>query len=177
MTADELFGAVEQRLEQEDWLGAIAAVHGHDALVASDARLSWDVGWAHYKISSLRRAEQHLGDAVALDPGWAVAHFGHGVILRELERTADAEQALRRSLALRDGHLPRLILSVMYLGLGRDAEAEAVQREGVERRPDDPRRVHALGNLLWDLGRTEEAEACYAAARALPPRPSKPARP
>ena len=46
--------------------------------------------------------------------------------------------------------------------------AEAVHKEGVRLKPDDPERLEAYADFLSDVGRNEEAEGLYVAGPEMP---------
>ena len=156
-------------MDAENWRAAVDVATQACEIVWQDAVLSWNVGWAYFKLDELEKAELFMRRAVELDPHDAGSHWGLGVVLSSAARHHDAESCFLQSLRLRETHDARLHLAVMYLNIGRHSDAERVLREGVEVRPDHRERVESLANMLYDLGRTSEAEECYARARLLVP--------
>ena len=81
-----------------------------------------------------------------------------GLLYSRQGRLGEAERAYRRALALDPWFGPALInLADLYRATERDAQAETLLREAVERLPDDPAARHSLGLTLVRQGRHEEA--------------------
>lgn len=168
--AGSLLSKMMDASHNEDWEGVLAVAAAHKTIVGSDFELSWNVGWARFKLGQLEKAREHLQRATQLAPQKATGFWALGVVLRELGEYPEAETALLRALSIRDGFLPRLTLGILYLDTGRDADAVAIHREGVRLKPQHRERVEGLANMLWDLGRHEEAEELYQRAKDLPTR-------
>ena len=108
--------------------------------------------------------------AVALRPGFAVAHANLGLLLVAMHRHAEAEPTLRVAVSLipRDAAL-RNALGVAQEALQRYADAEQTYRAALEANPGLAE-VHAnLGNCLRRLGRVVEAETHLVRATELKP--------
>lgn len=152
--------------DQERWDEAIALAER----AGDDYEVLWSKGWALYKLGRFSEAIRALDAAVASAPEseQAVAHGARGVVFNALGDTRNAELDLRRSLELRDGYLARQALAVVLLREGRGEEAEAVLREGVQRKPGSRKRLEALADILSDLGREDEAEPWRTRAKHLP---------
>jgi tetratricopeptide (TPR) repeat protein len=115
-------------------------------------------------------AEAAYRKALALQPGWALAHSNLGSVLREQKRPAEAEAACRQALALRpDYALGHNNLGVALLDLKRPAEAEAACRRALALQPDYATAYNNLGLALLDQKRPAEAEAACRQAIALRP--------
>ncbi len=100
--------------------------------------------------------------ALRLDGSCAEAHNNHGAALKTLGRLDQAEQSLRRAVALRPGYLEALGNLGNVLKLRGDA-AGAVDcyRQVLERQPDNATVCSNLGNALLALGHVEQAAECY----------------
>jgi Flp pilus assembly protein TadD len=97
-------------------------------------------------------------DAERMEPDLAVAHYGEGLALYQLQRHAEAEPALLRAVELD----PEQALYHVYLGrvlgkLDRQEEAEGVFRRATVLEPIDPEGWRGLGLTLYNLGRGAEA--------------------
>ena len=83
-----------------------------------------------------------------------------GVADLKLWRTAEAEQAFRKSIELSDGQYaePLLALGAVLNYQGKFAEAEEVSRKGLELNPTNWSGHYSLGWALFNLNRLDEAE-------------------
>ena len=115
-------------------------------------------------------AEGHLREALRLDPAFADAHNGLGLVHYHYGRVAEAENCFRGCLRLTPDHPgARVNLAITLQSRGRLEEAEEYYRDAL-RVGADPAQVHNnLSVLLRELGRTAEAEAsCREALRVRP---------
>jgi protein O-GlcNAc transferase len=105
------------------------------------------------------QSEECLRQALAIEPGFAPAHFTLGNLLRRLGRLEEAEQSYRGAVALRpDIAITHHGLALTLTDLGRLDEAEQSYRAALKLDPTLPQAHSSLGNALWQLGRLEEAE-------------------
>jgi len=115
-------------------------------------------------------AEAAYREAVRLDSGYLMAHYGLGCVFRNTGRLPEAETSYREAIRLNPGNF------YGYNGLGvvlRDTKrypgAEAAFREAVRLNPGNFHGYNGLGTVLYDVKRYSEAEAAYREAiRALP---------
>lgn len=128
---------------------------------------------------SLHDAIRIFGQAVELDPSYALAYSGiaDAELLRvsyanvPLERAKEAaERAIARALTLDD----RLAEAYASLGLlrahdGQPGAAEQAYRKAIELNPDYPMAQMWLGGLLMDQGRLRDANMAFSRARNLDP--------
>jgi Flp pilus assembly protein TadD len=85
-------------------------------------------------------------------------------------QAADSEAELEAALKLRPGYAPAIVnLADLYRLTGRDAEGEAVLRDGLARSPQSASLHHALGLALVRLKRIDEAITSLRTARELEP--------
>ena len=97
-----------------------------------------------------------------------------GTFYARRERVEAAEEALRSAIALEPRHVPAYVnLADLYRSHARDAEGEAILREGLAIMPDDPTLHHVLGLTLVRLKRPEDALAELARAAALAPQDAR----
>ncbi len=117
--------------------------------------------------------EQALNEYLAvlrMDADRPEAQANLGVVLGAMGDLQGAEQAFGESLRLSPWFAQAIVnLADLYRATGRDAEGEALLRDGVERLPDSADLYHALGLLLVRERRIDEALDALAAAARLRP--------
>jgi tetratricopeptide (TPR) repeat protein len=150
-------------MRQERWHEALQLLAGAAQLVNEDYSLTWNQGWALMRCNDAVAATRAFERATMLDPKNQIGFWGLGLAQRESGHLAEAELSLLRAIALRESAPARLALANLYIQLGRSAEAEMIQREGVRLHPDYPRDGFLLRR---GRGRTNET-----AALLLPPSP------
>ncbi len=165
--AKELNTRAEAIMAEDRWREAIEIIEAEPRLLKADASLSWNLGWAYFKLDDYAAAERHLARARRLQPGWAVAWWALGEVQRWAGHFADAERNLKRALELRDGALRRLSLAITLMKQGRFAEAEQIHLKGLELKPESAERWQNYGSFLEDVGRKREAAEAYKKARWL----------
>ncbi len=91
-----------------------------------------------------------------------LAYYGLGLAYRRLERTTEAQAALRQAIALRPGD-PDLLrdLGVSYFDAGKMSEALAALRQALAARPDDAAAIYYLGRASQEAGDLDTALASY----------------
>ena len=115
-------------------------------------------------------AEAAYREAVRLDSGYSMAHYGLGCVFRNTGRLPEAETAYREAIRLNPGNF------YGYNGLGvvlRDKKlypaAEAAFRQAIRLNHGNFHGYNGLGTVLYEMKRYSEAEAAYREAiRALP---------
>jgi Flp pilus assembly protein TadD len=111
-----------------------------------------NLGNALAMLERFTEAEAAFRNALRTDPHFADALFNLGNILRQQEKLADAENAYRRVIALNPIHVGALNnLGNMLCLRGREQDAADA--------------FLALGDVLQDLGRTQDAAASTASRR------------
>ena len=119
------------------------------------------------------RALSLLGDAIALDPEFAMAHFERGVLLRERSAPRDQVQAavtLAYEHRARLTPRKRLLTAALYHGtvtLDEPAEENAY-REVLDTHPDDPTALNHLGLILEGRGEFDAAARMLERALSTP---------
>ncbi len=153
-------------MQAERWHDALALAESNLRAVSDNFDLSWNLGWVLIKLERYHDSLAHFERAEELDGTSPIAPWAEGVALCELERLEEAEAPLLRALALKDSHLPRQTLALVYLKGGRAEDAERVHLEGLcEKRTRE--RLQNYAAFLGDTGReSEEREVLSEAAGA-----------
>lgn len=154
----------ESLMQAERWAEAIALIQSESSYLRN-SDLSWDLGWAYFKLGDYDAAELHLTRATQLTPTRAAAWWALGIAQREHGLLADAERNLKHSLSLRDSSNARSALALTLMERGKIAEAEQVHLTGLEREPESAKRWKSYACFLDDLGRMQEADVAYRKAR------------
>jgi len=171
--AAKLNGRIQAVMQTEDWLGAIDLVQNHTETVQTHWELSWNLGWAYFKLDRFKEARKCLLTAARLAPDNPVCNWALGLVRRRLKNYKAAEVALRRSLRIRDSYIARMVLALTYMEQGKIDEAEHVHVEGLRLRPNGER-YKAYADFLSDVGREEEAQHLYRKARRLRAKKNRP---
>ncbi|MCB1764564.1 MAG: tetratricopeptide repeat protein [Candidatus Competibacteraceae bacterium] len=174
-------GCLEARLSlgelldaQDRWDDALAILQPALALASDHAEFAAQV---HYAIAhalfaqrQLREAEQHLREAVRLDPAYSGAHNGLGNLLRDQSRLEEALVCYQTAVMLRPNQ-PEFHsnLGNVLRELGQLSAAETAYREALRLQPDYADAWSNLGNLLVDCARPQEAIEAYRRAIELAP--------
>ncbi len=164
--AAKLNARIQAVMQTEDWLGAIELVQNHSETVQSHWELSWNLGWAYFKLDRFKEARKYLLTAVRLAPENPVCHWSLGIVRRSLGNHKAAEVALKRALRIRDSYLARIALALTYMDQDKLDEAEDVHLEGLRLKPT-AERYKAYADFLSDVGREDEAQRIYRKARRL----------
>jgi Flp pilus assembly protein TadD len=165
MEADvELNERAQSLMQDERWSDAIALIES-DSLHLTNADLSWNAGWAHFKLGNYDDAVLHLTRATQLAPTRAAAWWALGTAQREHGSLDEAERNLKHALTLKDSSNSRSALALVLMQRGKLREAEQIHLTGLELRPDSPERWRSYACFLDDVGRMQEADAAYKKAR------------
>jgi tetratricopeptide (TPR) repeat protein len=162
-----LHDAVQAHLERQEWAEATSLLEARNEQVAGSFELSWNHGWALYKLDDFEGAIARLGRAAELEPESPVALWALGLVYAQLDEAEVAEDFLKRSLAARESFPARFELGFLYHRQGRTAEARAAHERNVELHPLSPEAHLALADFLADIGREEDAAEHYAHAERL----------
>ncbi len=163
---EDLAAQLSDLMQAERWHDALALAESNLGAVIEDFDLSWNVGWVLVKLERYDDSLPHFERAEALDGSNPIAPWAKGVALCELERLEEAEPPLLRAISLKDSHLPRQTLALVYLRSGRNQDAERVHVDGLaEKRTRE--RLENYAAFLGDTGReAEEQEVLCEAADA-----------
>lgn len=131
--------------------------------------------------ASFARATDEYVAAQELNADRPEAHMNLGVLFARQGKSELAEAELKTALSLDPAFAPAAVnLADLYRELGRNADGEAVLRSALERLPNEPSLLHALGllmvrrkqnevalDLLADAARGDAANARYAYVYAV----------
>lgn len=121
---------------------ALATSPGNFAMEKLAGLAAWQVGASGGQAGSFRLVERHMRAAVALDPQDATVHFSLACALDQLEKGAEAEAALIRTLELDPEHRGALgNLGELLFFAGRFSEAKPVYMRLLEIETDPGRRA------------------------------------
>ena len=140
------------------------------AQATAKAKERTQTGDSLYRQYRYADAEAAYREAVRLDSGYSMAHYGLGCVFRNTGRLPEAETAYREAIRLNPGNF------YGYNGLGvvlRDKKlypaAEAAFRQAIRLNHGNFHGYNGLGTALYEMKRYSEAEAAYREAiRALP---------
>jgi serine/threonine protein kinase/Tfp pilus assembly protein PilF len=135
--------------------------------------------WNRRTGESLQKGLDFFEQAVATDPGFALAHIGvadsHLLMEQYADRpspdvTAKAEAAIRKALEI-DETIPEAHASLGFVHMNRRRwnEADASFRRAIELNPDYPTARHWYNIYLRQTGRLDEAYAQIRRAQELDP--------
>ena len=160
--------ALRELMGAEQWMEAIAAAKQVLAGDPSNHDVLWNLGWSYFKIGRYKEAAHYLHEAIDHGPVKDSYYAALGVTLSAAEVYDAAELWLLRALAVRDSYLTRIALALVYMKQDLAEAAEAVHKEGIRLKPDDPERLEAYADFLSDVGRDEEAERIHERAKKCP---------
>ncbi|GLC25153.1 protein kinase domain-containing protein [Roseisolibacter agri] len=188
---EKLDGVMDEIFELQDRIVAgLSAALGVEPTTAELARIRRPettglTAYEHYAkgyrafyrfgTDSVRTAVEHFRAAVALDPGYALAHAGLGIVHGPLyiatgrretldEGAALLERAIALDPSIGEAHA---WLSYMQARQGRFDDAERTARGGIAREPESFISWYMLG--ITHLGRAVSVPQPSAMARAVPP--------
>jgi len=149
---------------------AIAALHRAVAIKPSYADAHFRLGIAFEKLGNIAGALAAYDRATRLLPSLTEAWFRAGALVYILGHLDEAIGCFRRAAAAGGRtNLGRLGKARALLIEDRNQEAEEVLRETLVADPRNGMAYELLGNLLSELGRFDEARACFERAIAIAP--------
>jgi Flp pilus assembly protein TadD len=149
---------------------AVAALQRAVAANPRYADAHFRLGIAFEKLGDLGNAVRAYDRATELLPSLTEAWFRAGAIVYTLGHRDEAIGCFRRAAATGPKtSFGRLGAARALLAEDRDAEAEKVLRQTLALDPGNAMALDLLGTLLSELGRFEEARACFSRAVALAP--------
>ena len=146
---------------------AVTAVRQAIQLAPGYFALHQTLGTIHFRKGRFTEAVNEFQIATQLAPMQPEGFSSYGAVLLAAERDAEAEQALRRSLELRETRLALNNLGVLLRYQHRDAEAVEVFSRSL---PIDANSIMLrlnLGNALKRIGRATEAQVHFRRAAEL----------
>lgn len=160
----------QQRMNQDDPPGVLAALDGFDVAASGDPQLLATAGWAYLKLARYGEAEAVLARAAALgrDDPWLAAALGRALV--ETGKPAEAMERLEAALAANpDDGTARYYLARAAIALGDGGKALAALQELRRRDPGSPRVDLLEGDLHLAQGSLAAAEAAYSRAHRAAP--------
>jgi len=152
-------------MQEERWVDAITLIELHPSLFEQDAELSWNLGWAYFKLENWKTAQVHLSRARDLNPKWSAVWWTVAAAEMEAGVLDEAERNAKESLRIRDSSNARRVLALILMQRGKLAEAEQVHLRGIELKPESADRWESYACFLDDVRRQTEAEVAYQKAR------------
>ncbi len=145
-----------------------AALEMYDAALEDEATngdLLYGRSLAYEKLGRIEDAERDLRSILERAPDDARALNALGYMLTvHTERLAEAEPMIERALELQPDDAAIMdSLGWLYFKLGRTEQALVLLRAAHDRFPDPEVAAH-LGEVLWTLGRHDEAQSVWQAA-------------
>ncbi len=149
---------------------AVAALQQAVASNPSYGDAHFRLGIALEKLGNINAALAAYDRATKLLPSLAEAWFRAGALAHTLGHRAEATGCFRRaaSTAAKTSY-GRLAKARALLIEDRNPEAEVVLREALVADPSNAMAYDLLGNLLSELGRFDEARACFERAIGITP--------
>ena len=161
----QLNDKAQDLMQEERWTDAITLIQSHPSLFEQDAELSWNLGWAYFKLGNWKTAQVHLSRARDLNPKLAAAWWALGAAEMEAGVLDEAERNVKESLRIHDSSNARRVLALILMQRGKLVEAEQVHLRGIELKPESADRWESYACFLDDVSRQSEAEAAYKKAR------------
>ena len=149
--------------EVKQWSEAYAVLEAANQRFPNDPDLLYEQAMMAEKIGQLDAMEAQLRRVIALKPDHAHAYnaLGYSLADRNL-RLAEAKELIERALQLTPGD-PFITDSLGWVEyrLGNREVALRLLRQAYQARPDAEIGAH-LGEVLWSLGRQDEARSIWA---------------
>src|SRR5437660_3366228 len=139
---------IQSVMQKENWQGAIELCRDHIELIQADWKLSWNLGWAYFKLDRLREARKHLLRATNLAPKETTCYWAVGTVYSRLKDYEKAEASLSKSLSIKDSRIARIVLARALLEQGKIDDAEQIHLEGLRLQPNDGERYKSYGCFL-----------------------------
>lgn len=159
LPAITLLQRAAQSLQNRDFDGAEKALGDLLARDPGDANALHLLGVVRVQQRRPEDALPLLLRSIRANPGHALTHFNLGKVLTLLGRDAEAIDAFRAALKLQNVPAAQLELGSALHRVGKTEEAEPVLRAAVALAPGDSTARLALGAVLLDLRRFDEATA------------------
>lgn len=172
VSTDQLIARGKEALAHNDVVGAIAALREAATREPQYADVRNLLGVGLSLAGELEAALGEFSRAVELNPGYVEAHLNRAIVLNDLGRFAEAQEAFRRAWESEDQHaLPfpksaaaRLAnlhaeLGDLYRELGGRSEAIAQYRAATRQRPDFLDLRNKLARALIEAGELNAARS------------------
>lgn len=165
--AEQLYKQSRSAMRKEMWPDAIKLLRHELDAIREDWRISWNLGWCHFKLGKFDEARKHMIRAAKLAPENPACKGGLGAVYLERRQFKKAEAALIDSLNARESYVTRALLALAYLSQGKVAEAESVHLKAIKLKPKQSLRYEGYSAFLSDVGRKAEARAMHMKAEEL----------
>ena len=153
--------------EQHQWQAAAEVLADASRRFPNDADLLYEQSMVAEKLKQFDVMERLLREVIALQPERAHAYnaLGYSLADRNL-RLAEAKALIERALELAPGD-PFITDSLGWVEfrLGNRDKAVELLRQAAQARPDAEIGAH-LGEVLWTMGRRDDARKVWAEARS-----------
>lgn len=156
--------------EVKRWSDAWGVLNEAAERFSDDADILYEQSMLAEKLQRMDEAERLLRRVIELKPDHAHAYNALGYALADRgQRLPEARQLIAKALELTPGD-PFITDSLGWVEfrLGNHAEALRLLRQAWTARPDAEIGAH-LGEVLWTLGRRDEARAAWREAQLLDP--------
>lgn len=129
-------------------------------LAPENAQREFVKGEKAMKDNSAKNALKHFQKAIELYPQYYQAYQSLATVLMDQQKWAEAEQALKQSLAINDQYAPSYAaLGAVYNRLGKPAQAQTALERSVQLDPRAWQAHFELAQALMAQGKVAEAEA------------------
>lgn len=155
--------------------GPASAVAAEYLQIPAGARREYEQGMKLFqREQKLEEGLVHLRKAAELHPQFALAHYGTGLILMDLDRLDQARESFLRALAESPDMVPAYFpLGAIYNHQRKPAEAEKILRKGLQIKEDIWQLHFELARAVAYLTRWDEAEKHAQRAAELDPGAAK----
>lgn len=153
--------------EQHQWQAAAEVLADASRRFPNDADLLYEQSMVAEKLEQFDVMERLLREVIALQPERAHAYNALGYSLADRnQRLPEAKALIERALELAPGD-PFITDSLGWVEfrLGNRDKAVELLRQAAQARPDAEIGAH-LGEVLWTMGRRDEARKVWAEARS-----------
>ncbi len=161
-------------LETGQYPKAVKYLRKAAALSPGIALIHWRLGTALQMAGDAKGAIDAFERAVELRPDLADAHLGLALLYRQQGQRLDSREQYRIAALLSGDPAKQQFLEAQaLLDERQEEEAEALLRSALELQPDLPGANGVLGQVLYGLGRFDEAEQHFKAEIAVSPNGSR----
>ena len=138
--AEQVYKRALSEMKKEQWLAAIKLLKRETAILQTNWRFSWNLGWCYFKLDKFGAARRHMIRAAQLAPENPTCKWGLGNVYLKKGHFKKAEVILTESLGIKESHLTRIALALAFLSQGKVVEAENVHLEGIRLKPKNSER-------------------------------------
>ncbi|MBE7424457.1 MAG: tetratricopeptide repeat protein [Ideonella sp.] len=162
----KVLAEVQLLREFKRWRDAVDVLSAANKRFADDADLLYEQAMLEDKLDHYAEMERLLQRVIALKPDNAHAHNALGYSLADRGvRLPEAKELIRKAMSLAPGD-PFIVDSMGWVEyrMGQRDEALRWLRQAYAARPDTEIAAH-LGEVLWAMGKTDEARRVWQDAR------------